>query len=450
MENVHPRKQARARGISRIGRGPALALLTALLCACGGERPERPNVLLLSLDTLRADHLGCYGYERETSPFLDRLATESVLFERAFTPAAWTLIAHMTMLTGLFPLQHGVVQDELALSPEFPILAERLKQAGYQTVGLYHPSWVHERHGFGRGFDSFRPHADIEEAGRNLELELGRLDESKPTFLFVHLYDIHNQNLNTGTEVIYPSPAPFQDHFLDAKCEPLPDLPAEELWESNGLLTPAQLRTLIAYYDGGIRHVDARLAEWFERLEDEGFLENALVIVTSDHGEALGQRGPLEGHGGFAQEGLHVPLIVRTPDGTRAGSRVREVAHLGDLVPTVLAAAGLPDDPRLPGHSLLGPLPEERVITGSYHMPRSGYVLAWPEKVLWREGGRTLGVDLERDPGELELRRSSEERYRELLAQSYPQDQAFPPAVKIAPLSEEERDELRALGYGGE
>jgi len=425
-------------------------LLATLLAACGEARPERPNVLLISLDTLRADHLGCYGYPRETSPFLDRLAAQSILFERAFTPAAWTLIAHMTMLTGLFPLQHGVVQDELALSPEVPILAERLKQAGYQTVGLYHPSWVHERHGFARGFDSFRPHADVEEAGRNLELELGRLDDAQPTFLFVHLYDIHNQNLNVGTEVIYPSPAPYQDHFLDAGCEPLPTLPAEELWESNGLLTPAQLRTLVAYYDGGIRHVDARLAEWFERLADEGFLENALVIVTSDHGEALGQRGPLEGHGGFAQEGLHVPLIVRTPDGARAGSRVSEVVHLGDLVPTVLAAAGLPADPRLPGHSLLGPLPAARVITGSYHMPRSGYVLAWPEKLLWREGGRTLGVDLERDPGEAELRRASEERYRALLAQSYPQDEVFPLAIPIAPLSDEERDELRALGYGGE
>ena len=448
MGNVHPRKQARARGTPRSPAGPLLLVVAALLAACGHARPARPNVLLISLDTLRADHLGCYGYERDTSPFLDRLASESILFERAFTPAAWTLIAHMTMLTGLYPLQHGVVQDELALSPEFPLLAERLKAAGYQTVGLYHPSWVHERHGFGRGFDSFRPHADVEEAGRNLELELGRLDGSKPTFLFVHLYDIHNQNLNSGTEVIYPSPAPFQEQFLDADCEPLPALPAGELWESNGLLTPSQLRTLVAYYDGGIRHVDTRLADWFARLEAEGFLDDALVIVTSDHGEALGQRGPLEGHGGFAQEGLHVPLIVRPPDRSRAGTRVSEVTHLGDVVPTVLAAAGLAPDPRLPGHSLLGPLPEERVITGSYSFPRSGYVLSWPEKLLWREGGRTLAVDLERDPGELELRRASEERYRALLERSYPQAQAFPPPVKIAPLSEEERDELRALGYG--
>jgi arylsulfatase A-like enzyme len=407
-------------------------------------------VLLISLDTLRADHLGCYGYTRDTSPFLDRLARESIVYERAFTPAAWTLIAHMTMLTGLFPLQHGVVQDELALAPGFPILAERLKTGGYQTVGLYQPTWVHERHGFGRGFDSFRPHKSVEEAGEHLELELARLDPSKPTFLFVHLYDIHNQTLNAGTEVIYPSPAPFQEHFVDAQCEPLPLLPAEELWESNGLLNPSQLRTLVAYYDGGIRHVDARLAEWFARLEEDGFLENALVIVTSDHGEALGQRGPLEGHGGFAQEGLHVPLIVRPPDRARAGTRVSEVVHLGDLVPTVLAAAGLAPDERLPGVSLLGALPSERVLAGSTSFPASGYVLAWPEKLLWRAGGKTLAVDLVRDPGELQLHRGSEERYQELLRRAYPHDVAFPPAVKIAPLSEAEREELHALGYGGE
>jgi len=174
------------------------------------------------------------------------------------------------------------------------------------------------------------------------------------------------------------------------------------------------------------------------------------VIVTSDHGEALGQRGPLEGHGGFAQEGLHVPLIVRPPERTRAGTRVSEVVHLGDLVPTVLAVAGLEPDARLPGVSLLGPLPAQRVLTGSYSFPRSGYVLAWPEKLLWREGGRTLAVDLERDPGELELRRGSQERYEELQRRAYPHELALPPAVKIAPLSAEERDRLRDLGYGGE
>jgi arylsulfatase A-like enzyme len=449
MGNVHPPTQVRARDAARTG--PFVTLLgLVLVLACGGERPTRPNVLLISLDTLRADHLGCYGYERETSPFLDRLARESIVYERAFTPAAWTLIAHMTMLTGLFPLQHGVVQDELALSPEFPLLAERLKTAGYQTVGLYHPSWVHERHGFARGFDSFRPHADVEEAGKNLELELARLDDSRPTFLFVHLYDIHNQTLNAGTEVIYPSPAPFQEHFVDERCEPLPKLSAEEIWESNGLLTPGQLRTLVAYYDGGIRHVDARLEQWFARLEEQGFLENALVIVTSDHGEALGERGPLEGHGGFAQEGLHVPLIVRTPERARVGERVDEVVHLGDLVPTVLSVAGLAPDARLPGASLLEALPAQRVLTGSYSFPESGYVLAWPEKLLWREGGKTLAVDLERDPGETQLRKGSEERYRELQRRAYPHDLALPPAIQIAPLSEEERDELRALGYGGE
>ena len=456
MRNVRPWKQDRpadACGL-RKQRGPRVRLaaltLTLLATACADERPTRPNVLLISLDTLRADHLGCYGYERDTSPFIDRLAAESIVFERAFTPAAWTLIAHMTMLTGLFPLQHGVVQDELALSPELPLLAERLKAAGYQTVGLYHPSWVHERHGFGRGFDSFRAHADVEEAGQNLELELARLDDSKPTFLFVHLYDIHNQTLNAGTEVIYPSPAPFQEQFIDAQCEPLPVLPAEDIWSAKAPLTPGQLRTLVAYYDGGIRHVDARLAQWFARLEEEGFLDNALVLVTSDHGEALGQRGQLEGHGGFAQEGLHVPLLMRPPDRARAGTRVAEVTHLGDLVPTVLSVAGLPADARLPGLSLLGPLPAERVITGSYSLPNSGYVLAWPEKLLWREGGRTLAVDLERDPGELRLEKTSEQRYQELLGRAYPREQVFPPAIKIAPLSAEERDRLRDLGYGGE
>jgi arylsulfatase A-like enzyme len=433
-------------------RSARLALAACLLGACGARDSsarERPHVILVSIDTLRADHTGLHGYERDTTPFLDRWSAGATVYERAFAPCAWTLISHMTMLTGLFPSQHGVVKDELALAPEIPLLAERLRAAGYATVGLYHPSWVHERHGFARGFDVFRAHDDVAEAGAHLGEELGRLDPERPLFLFVHLYDVHNRTLNEGREVLYPAPAPYQDMFLDERCEPLPALPAAEIWDHPERLSAGQLRSLIAYYDGGIRHVDAELETWFGLLERSGWLAGALVIVTSDHGEALGQRGQLDGHGGFAQEGLHVPLVVRHPRGAGSGERVREVVHLGDLVPTVLEVAGLPADPRLPGRSLFGPLPPDRVITGAYSFPPSGYVLRWPLKVLQREGGRVLSVDLERDPLETRLEKASREVYRELLEQAIPPGADFPPARKLEPLSEEERAELRALGYGG-
>jgi len=433
-----------------------------LLAACGADAPPsaapvppggRPSVILVSIDTLRADHVGLYGYARDTTPFLDRFARDATVFERAFTVCPWTLVAHMTMLTGLFPAQHGVVSSELALSPGTPLLAERLHAAGYQTLGLYHPSWIHERFGFQRGFDVFREHLSAEEAGAHLEEELAKIDRTRPYFLFYHLFDVHNGAMDTGTEMIYPSPEPFQDLFLPGASERLPKMPPDELWTSENLLKPAELEALIALYDGGIRHVDTRLSEAFAWLDAQGLLANTLVIFTSDHGESLGQRGRLTGHGELAQEGLHVPLVVRHPRGLEAGTRVAATVHLGDLVPTILAVAGLAPDPRLPGRSLFGPLPADRVVTGT-HMPTafvpSRFAVRWPTKIIHAEGHGSLRFDLERDPAELRMAPVPDPQFEELERLAYPHDLVFPPAVPLGALSDEQRAQLNALGYGGE
>jgi len=427
---------------------PAWILAAVLpgLAACS-EPAARPHVILVSIDTLRADHLSCHGYERETSPFLDRLAARGLLFERAFSSAPWTLPAHMTMLTGLFPAQHGVVAEELALAGDVPLLAERLAGAGYATLGLYRPSWVHARHGFARGFDVFRGHETVEEASAHALEELDRLDPARPTFLFLHLFDVHNGALADGAHMLYASPPPYQDLFLPGAAERLPPLPPDVLWEGENLLDERGKEAIVALYDGGIRHVDARLEQLFGALEGRGWLANALVIVTSDHGESLAQRGKLTGHGELAQEGLHVPLIVVLPDGARAGERVAELVHLGDIVPTVLQAAGLGPDARLPGRSLLGALPPERVATGTY-LPNE-FVVRWPEKLIRRRGGPTVAFDLARDPLELAPRAVKSERYEELLQAAHPPGSPFGAAVPIT-LSAEDAADLRALGYGGE
>lgn len=430
----------------------SLALLATVLTAGCDRAPPRPplaelpSIVLVSIDTLRADHVGTYGYARDTTPFLDRFAETATVFERAFTSAPWTLVAHMTMLTGLFPLQHGVIREELALSPEVPLLAERLREAGYQTVALYYPCWIDARYGFERGFDVFRPHGSVEEARALVLEELAKLDPARPYFLFLHLFDVHDGPLASGEHMLYASPPPYQDFFMERAAEKLPKVPPDVLWESQNLLNEEQREALIALYDGGIRHVDANLEQLFGALESRGDLEDALVIVTSDHGEALGQRGKLTGHGDLTQEGLHVPLIVRPPRGARAGTRVVEPVHLGDLVPTILALAALPVDESLPGRSLFGPLPKERVITGTY-LPEE-FVVRWPQKLLCREGMGCLGVDLERDPGELRYQRAAPELFERLQREALGEGE-FPAPVEIAPLSEDERAALRALGYGG-
>jgi arylsulfatase A-like enzyme len=415
----------------------------ALVAACAPAPPARPSVLLVSIDTLRADHLGLYGYARDTSPFLDRFAAGSLVFEHAWSPCPWTLVAHMTMLTGLYPEQHGVTTGELALAEGIPLLAERLRAAGYQTVGLYHPVWVNARHGFERGFDVFRAHGMADEAGRHLAEELARLDPARPFFLFLHLFDVHQGPILSEQHSIYPSPEPYQELFLPGATARLPLVS----WQVDPK-DPSQLEALAALYDGGIRHVDACLEQWFADPEHRGFLADALVIVTADHGENLMERGRTTGHGRFWNEGIRVPLIVRHPRGEGAGRRVRTNVHLGDIVPTVLATVGLPADPHLAGRSLFGPLPEERVIVGS--MDVGAYALLGERKIA-RGEKRYLALDLAADPGEKKGRVLEESpEFHAWYARAFDAGLRFPPPRKVAALTAEEAEHLRALGYAGE
>lgn len=427
---------------------PDLAfLLAGLVPACSepaGAPSARPSVILVSIDTLRADHLGLYGYERETSPFLDRLAERGVVFERAFSPVAWTLPAHMTMLTGLYPEQHGVLAGDLALAPEVPLLAERFARAGYRTVGLYQPTWVHPRHGFDRGFEVFRAHANAEQAGAHLFEELARIPVEQPLFLFVHLFDVHSDPADSCT--LYSTPEPYRELFVPGAAERLAGVTYVGLKDGKKI-EPARRADMIALYDEGIRHVDAALGEWFARLEDEGRLANALVAVTADHGESLGQRGPLGGHGGLHQEGIHVPLILRLPGDARAGTRVRESAHLIDLAPTLLEFAGLPRPAGLPGLSLLAALPAARSLGGSHDS--YGYVIRWPEKWM-RRRNRIRHVNLERDPTEEHGQLLEMEAYLTQRATLPLAPETLHAGVPIVEMSAEDAEGLRALGYGGE
>jgi arylsulfatase A-like enzyme len=427
------------------------ALLFVLGSACSEPEPaaaERPSVILVSIDTLRADHVGLYGYARDTTPFLDRWSKGATVFDQAFTTAAWTLVAHMTMLTGLFPEQHDVIGSKRALSPEIPLVAERLRAAGYRTAGLYFPGWIHERHGFQRGFDLFLPHQDLAEADAHLRELLPQLEEHRPFFLFVHLFDAHCGPFSDTDSAIYPSPEPYEHMFVEPRMKPWPDKPPKEVWWTRGVLGPEDFETATALYDGGIREVDDRLGVWFGELERRGLFENTLTIVTADHGEALGQRGILDMHGEYFQEALHIPLLVRAPDGSAAGRHVSEPVHLGDIVPTILAAAGLPPEPRLPGLSLLGPLPPERLIYG-VKLPQA-FILNGKEKLVLSAQDVCVRFDLARDPGELAPERVDAQRFEELRSKVMTASGTFPTHIPAGVISAEERQKLEALGYGGE
>jgi len=410
------------------------------------------HVILISLDTLRADHLGLYGYGRNTSPFLDRLAQESIVFDQALTSVTWTRPAHMTMLTGLHTFQHGVTHAREALALEIPVLAERLRSAGYQTIGLYYEGQIHERHGFARGFDVFRAHHNVKEAGAHLRKALADRNPSQPFFLFLHLFDIHCGPLGPDPGPIYHSPAPYEEMFLPGAADLLPQISQTALWSRYRMTSDVERKALAALYDGGIRYVDDHLAKWIESWREEGILDRSLLILLSDHGEGLGQRGYVMGHGAPFMEGLRIPLIVRHPSGNRAGERETSPAHMIDIVPTVLDWSGL-ERRDLPGFSLLQPLSAERDLIA--FDDRYYEVLIRGEKkwTYYDFAGRRefLRFDLYRDPLELAGEAVSEEEFRRQsveVREGLRMD--YSPPVQAVEATPKEIEKLRALGYASD
>lgn len=429
--------------------GPALWLLS--LVSCGGGGPELPpNVLLVSWDTVRRDHLSGYGYERPTTPFLDGLAAESVVFDNAYTTASFTLIAHMSMLTGLYPRQHGVV-EETALSPEIPLLAQRLRERSYYTVAVFRGGWIDERFGYDRGFDVFEEKNSARTAGQAMEAALAARPPERPVFLFLHLFDAHCGNLKNPSSTVYDPPAAYADLFRPGAAERLRPHSARDLYYGVTPPDEEQAADLVALYDGAIRYLDDRLAEWVELWRREGLFERSLFLLTSDHGEALGQRGPWSGHGGFWEEGLRIPLVVRFPDGHGAGTRDARLTSVVDFVPTVLDVLELPGEPWLAGSSLRrAPLPE-RVVLAERERLRVVTDGRWKLHML---GGRERLFDLDADPGEqAPLEGDAHETalavLRARLDQRPPADVPGEP-IPAGTATEEERSVLEGLGYAGE
>ncbi len=436
----------------------ALAAALPLACGgCGGETGPPPSVLLISLDTLRADHMSLYGYERETTPYLRQLAKECLVFDQAHSVAPWTLISHVTMLTGLYPEQHGVVKKDKALSPKIPFLAQRLSDQGYHTIGLYKPGFIGPRYGHDRGFDVFREHEEAPLAEIHLSEAFVDLNPEWPFFLFLHLFDIHGDPLKDKKSLMYDPPEPFDICFMPDAKKILRKVNFILVDEGRQKLEPLESEAMIALYDGKIRYVDSVLEDWIESWRRRGLLDNAILIITADHGENLGHRrnGDLGGHGKLFEEGLHIPLLVRFPDGYRAGERSDALVSLVDVVPTVLEAARLPLDPRLPGVSLRGPIPEERVVgaqKGSHARMR------WPWK-LQVVGFNSHLVNLEEDPLEQNPLTEDDPRFGPIatgLLEDYKAQLAARPGfdAPAIPALEAESDELQreleALGYAGE
>lgn len=317
----------------------------------------RPNVVLIVIDTLRASHLSCYGYERNTSPFLDSLARQSVQYEHAVSTAPWTAPAMASLFSSFYPTAHGVTDHVQAnetqlrstvLSEQFTTLAEVLKANGYQTVGFTANAWVADYLGFAQGFDTFvtRDYAKAGQVNREFfEMVRGLdRDETTPLLLYLHYMDPH---------LPYdPPPAQVYKGSVDEY-----EYASEHLANLNK-------------YDGEIRYVDARIRELFDFLGKEGVLDNAVVVVTSDHGEQFGEYGRRShGHTVHNVE-VHVPLLIRA-DGLEP-AKIATTVSLVDVYPTLLEILGIPLEHPVQGVSLIGDLDRRKATSVVSESTRTG------------------------------------------------------------------------------
>jgi arylsulfatase A-like enzyme len=322
-------------------------------------------VILISCDTVRADHLSCYGYSRETTPGLDAFARESVLFENAIVSEPWTLPSHMTMLTGLHAITHGVTPNT-NLNENVVTLPEVLSDAGYHCGGFTGATTVlRSWRGFSQGFDLYdtpeNGRRDIMDTAERVEEWMNRVDK-RPFFLFYHNYDAHSLGLDRDENLPYmPSDPAFQKFAGQFKKTAF----NRQGWQyagtaflracNNGQITISgrEQDYVIALYDDAINCVDHYLARFLEDLKRRGIYDRALIIITSDHGEAFGE-WDVYGHSQVYEPLIRVPLLIRFPGGEYAGRRIKGIVENRDLMPAILDYLGLPQPPGMEGISLIG------------------------------------------------------------------------------------------------
>ncbi len=401
------------------------------------DKTARPGVFLITIDTLRADHVHCYGYDRIQTPALDLLAKQGIRFTQAFTPSPITNSSHASIMTGLLPSSHGVSDFGVPLTAIYPTLAELLAKGGYRTAAFIGAVILDSKNlapGLDRGFEFYDNFPEltttksrwgrIERRGMEVEQRAESWLNAHPAgahFVWVHFYDPHDP---------YEPPPPYSDVYKDR------------------------------LYDGEIAYADSALGHFLAYLKKQGWYEGAMIVVVGDHGEGLGEHHE-DTHGIFLYDSTtHVPLIVKLPEERDAGRTVDAQVRTTDIMPTILGLLGVAAPASLDGDSLEpflnGVEAAPRTVFGETEYPlRFGWA---PLRSIRKEGFKFIEApkpelyDLRADPGELrnhyepwdgtvqKLRRV----LAELSAKSPAPGKSSPGAVSLSTI-----DELHALGYLG-
>ena len=444
----------------------SVCLAWALLVSVGCSE-DPPHLVLFTADTLRADHTSLSGYARETTPNLDALARDAVVFSQAVTLVPKTGPSFATHFTGRLPETHGVTSNRYALPEELPLLAERLAEAGYASAAFVSNPILAPRKGFSRGFDryeEFGKREGLEPQWRAFSRWAEAHDWSQPTFVWFHSIDPHGP---------YTPPPSVRDRFVgdplftaESRTVPLeyelqegvpPSRVVGALPRYQRIGDEDRVAWYVSQYDAEIYAMDAVLGRLVTFLRDRSLYDQAALVFTSDHGESLGEHDYYFEHGWFVYDAtLRVPLVLKPPAADRVppGVRTEQVSNV-DTVPTLLALAGLRAPPGLPGKDLLAAAGDERPVLAANPStyPERFVALRTPEFKYVREleGGAESAYALVDDPDEeidisarapavMTQLRAQWEALR--AAQPTPQGRSLPRAP-----TDEERRRLEELGY---
>jgi arylsulfatase A-like enzyme len=312
-----------------------LLLALALFASCDKPAPL-PDVVIVTVDTLRADHLGAYGSATPT-PRIDGLAAASTLFEHAHAPMPLTRPSHFSMLTSLYPREHGALNNAQSLPDSSETLTELLGEAGYRTGGFVGVTLLGPASGAGQGFDHYDQPIGARErpAGEVIENALawvGGLERDERFFLWVHLFDPH---------LPYDPPQEFRGG-IPAKERPVDWSALVEIADANdGNIPAAVLEEQLALYRGEVAYVDSWIGKLLDGLAEKRSVDNTLFVFTADHGECFENGIYFEHADCLWEPGIHIPLTVRYPSMFEAGQRVEAQSSMIDIAPTVLRAVGI-------------------------------------------------------------------------------------------------------------
>ncbi len=460
--------------------GLALALVPT---ACGdagrgaetgkGSAVRARNAILISIDTLRPDHLSCYGYPRPTSPQLDEFARRGVRFTDVTAAAPWTLPSHASLLTGLYPSQHGVKSHETRLSAAVVTLAEEFQASGFETLAVVNTHNVGApQYQLAQGFARFQYITETDQDPRTQQLRtlnmgavvvsaaqelLAARDPHKPFFLFLHFYDVHT-DFTPSAEYRAQFVGPYRGK-LDGRTQQL-----SGVRKRREHLAEADLQFLREMYDAEIRTFDELFGRFLAWLREQGLADESLILVTSDHGEEFQEHGNVLHGLTQYQELLRVPLLVAGP-GVPAGLVLDTPVHGVDVTPTLLGALGIVSRARHDGLDFSGlwrggTLPERALFGEANQDTRQAGHERFDTKHMLRRGSdklihdraarRTELFDLAQDPREQhDLFAARAERAQELGAELQRFLAGAIPSEPVPAPSTEEQAQLDALGYGG-